>query len=75
MHAEACPTQDLGSWVTAHVRMVEFWGGIFVPDSLRSGMTPACRYEPVIKCRRALGPRFAPSSSPFRARNPIAGTR
>jgi transposase len=51
VYAEACVAQDLGSWITAHVRMVEFWGGtpaIFVPDNLRSGVTQPCRYEPVI---------------------------
>jgi transposase len=51
VYAEACPSQDLASWITAHVRMVEFWGGapaLFVPDNLRSGVTQACRYEPVI---------------------------
>jgi transposase len=51
VYAEACPSQDLGSWITAHVRMVEGWGGapaIFVPDNLRSGVTQACRYEPII---------------------------
>ncbi len=51
VYAEACAAQDLGSWITAHVRMVEFWGGtpaIFVPDNLRSGVTQPCRYEPVI---------------------------
>jgi len=34
-----------------HVRMVEFFGGapaLFVPDNLWSGVTKACRYEPVI---------------------------
>lgn len=51
VYAEACPTQDLLSWISAHVRMVEFFGGapaIFVPDNLLSGVTHACRYEPVI---------------------------
>src|SRR5215831_20442890 len=51
VYAEACPTQDLASWITAHVRMVEFFGGapaLFVPDNLRSGVTQPCRYEPVI---------------------------
>jgi transposase len=51
VYAEACPSQDLASWISAHVRMVEFWGGapaIFVPDNLLSGVTEACRYEPVI---------------------------
>lgn len=48
VYAEASESQDLGSWIGAHVRMVEFWGGsveIFVPDNLRSGVTTPCRYE------------------------------
>ncbi len=51
VYAEACPSQELTAWITAHVRMVEFWGGapaLFVPDNLLSGVTQACRYEPVI---------------------------
>lgn len=51
IYAEACPSQELASWITAHIRMVEFFGGapaVFVPDNLRSGVTLACRYEPVI---------------------------
>jgi transposase len=43
--------QDLTAWITAHVRMVEFFGGapaLFVPDNLWSGVTKACHYEPVI---------------------------
>src|SRR5438445_8842869 len=69
VYAEACPSQDLAAWISAHVRMVEFFGGapaIFVPDNLRSGVTQACRYEPIINRtylvvaptpRRARGPR------------------
>jgi transposase len=51
VYAEACPSQELTAWITAHVRMVEFFGGapaLFVPDNLWSGVTKACRYEPVI---------------------------
>jgi transposase len=51
VYAEACASQELPAWITAHVRMVEFFGGtpaLFVPDNLRSGVTKACRYEPVI---------------------------
>jgi transposase len=51
VYAEACPAQDLASWISAHVRMVEYWDGapaIFVPDNLKSGVTQPCRYEPVI---------------------------
>jgi transposase len=51
VYAEACPSQDLPAWISAHVRMVEFFGGapaLFVPDNLKSGITQPCRYEPVI---------------------------
>jgi transposase len=50
-YAEACLTQDLPSWISAHVRMLNFFQGspaIVVPDNLRSGVTRACRYEPMI---------------------------
>jgi Histidine phosphatase superfamily (branch 2) len=42
VYAEACPAEDLPAWITAHVRMVEFFGGtpaLFVPDNLLSGVT------------------------------------
>ena len=50
-YAEACLTQDLPSWISVHVRMLEYFHGspaILVPDNLRSGVTQACRYEPMI---------------------------
>ena len=50
-YAEACLTQDLPAWISVHVRMLEYFHGspgILVPDSLRSGVTQACRYEPMI---------------------------
>ncbi|MBD3337327.1 MAG: IS21 family transposase [Candidatus Eisenbacteria bacterium] len=49
IYAQATLDQTLESWIGAHVRMVEFWGGcveIFVPDNLKSGVTKASRYEP-----------------------------
>src|SRR5256712_42801 len=51
VYAEACPSQDLAAWIGAHVRMLEFFGGapaMFVPDNPRSGVTQACRYDPII---------------------------
>jgi transposase len=51
MYAEATPSQDLPSWIGAHVRMLEYWEGspaIWVPDNLKSGVTIAHRYEPEI---------------------------
>src|SRR5439155_21425926 len=49
--AEATRSQDLSSWVGAHVRMLDYYEGstaIWVPDNLKSGVTIANRYEPEI---------------------------
>ena len=51
IYAEATRSQDLPSWVGAHVRMLEAFQGspaIWVPDNLKSGITLAHRYEPEI---------------------------
>lgn len=51
IYAEATRSQDLPSWVGAHVRMLEYFQGsaaIWVPDNLKSGVTTADRYEPEI---------------------------
>lgn len=48
-YAEAAFSQDLPSWISAHIRAFEFFGGvpeIVVPDNLRSAVTRSCRYEP-----------------------------
>ena len=50
-YAEATASQELADWISAHVRMMEFYGGspqIYVPDNLKSGVTTPCRYEPVL---------------------------
>jgi len=47
-YAEATRTQQLDEWVSAHVRMLEYFGGataIWVPDQLKSAITRHCRYE------------------------------
>ena len=51
LYVEATRGQDLRSWLLAHTRMYEAWGGVprvTVPDNLKSGVTKACRYEPEI---------------------------
>ena len=51
IYAEATRSQDLPSWVSAHVRMLDYFQGsaaIWVPDNLKSGVTMAHRYEPEI---------------------------
>lgn len=48
-YAEAVQSQSLPSWIGAHTRAFEYFGGVsalLVPDNLKSGVTKACRYEP-----------------------------
>lgn len=47
-YVEATWTQALPDWIAAHVRMLEFFGGVpgqLVSDNLKSGVTKACFYE------------------------------
>ncbi|RMF11835.1 MAG: IS21 family transposase, partial [Alphaproteobacteria bacterium] len=49
--AEATWTQTLPDWISSHVRMLEFFGGVpglLVSDNLKSGVTKACFYEPAL---------------------------
>lgn len=49
--AWASLSEDLPSWIEAHVRAFNFFGGvpeILVPDNLKSGVTKPCYYEPDI---------------------------
>ena len=49
--AWAASSEDLPSWIEAHVRAFTFFGGvpeILVPDNLKSGVTKPCTYEPDI---------------------------
>ena len=51
IYAEATRSQDLASWVTAHVHMLEYFQGsaaVWVPDNLKSGITRAHAYEPQV---------------------------
>jgi transposase len=47
--AYATPAQDLPSWLDAHVKMYEFFGGvtpITVPDNCKTAVSKVCRYDP-----------------------------
>ena len=51
LYVEATRSQELASWLGAHVRALEFYGGsagVVVPDNLKSGVTVASWYEPVL---------------------------
>ena len=48
-YVEAHWSQELHNWISAHVRMFDFFGGapeILVPDNLKAGVKHPCRYEP-----------------------------
>lgn len=50
-YAEATWTQQLPDLIGSHRRAFEFLGGVprlIVPDNLKSGVTSACRYEPLL---------------------------
>ncbi|HEX6622836.1 MAG TPA: IS21 family transposase [Pyrinomonadaceae bacterium] len=50
-YAEATWTQCLPDWVSSHTRAFAFFGGtprLVVPDNLKSGVSRACRYEPLL---------------------------
>jgi len=50
-YVEACESQSLPCWIEAHVRTLEFIGGIpsvVVPDNLKAGVTKAHYYDPDI---------------------------
>jgi transposase len=74
IYAEATRRQDLASWVGAHVRMVEYFGGsaaIWVPDNLKSGVTTANYYEPEIHRTYAdLARHYGAVVLPARAAHP-----
>lgn len=48
-YAEAHFGQTLPHWIGAHARMLASFGGaceVLIPDNLKSGVKPPCRYEP-----------------------------
>lgn len=51
-YAEATLTQQGPDWIASHIRAFAFFGGVtdaVVPDQLKSGVTKACRYDPLIQ--------------------------
>jgi transposase len=73
-YAEAVPAQDLASWISAHVRAFEYFGGvpaIVVLDNLRSGVSRACRYEPEINpTYHEMALHYGTAVIPTRVRKP-----
>lgn len=73
-YAEACESQALPEWITAHVRMYEFFGGVpavTVPDNLKSGVRHACYYEPDVNpTYQEMAAHYATTVLPTRTAKP-----
>jgi transposase len=73
-YAEAVWTQSLPDWIGAHVRALEFLGGVprqIVPDNLRTGVLRANWYEPGLNPTYAdLAAHYGTAILPTRVRRP-----
>ncbi|MBI2017262.1 MAG: IS21 family transposase, partial [Candidatus Rokubacteria bacterium] len=73
-YAEAFASQELEHWIGGHVHAFEWWGGspkICVPDNLRSGVTRAHRYEPILNTTYAeMAAHYGVAVIPARVRRP-----
>lgn len=73
-YAELVPSQDITCWLSAHVHMLAFFGGvpeIVVPDNLKSGVNSPCRYEPDInRSYLEWAEHYAVAVVPARVRRP-----
>lgn len=73
-YCEATRTQRSRDWIGSHVRMFAYFGGIprvIVPDNLKSAVTKADRYFPVInETYQAMCRHYSITPFPARARKP-----
>jgi transposase len=73
-YAEATKSQGLPDWIGSHVRMFKFFGGvpeIVVPDNLKSGVTKAHYYDPVVNpTYQDLAKHYGVAVVPARVRKP-----
>jgi transposase len=74
IYAEASMSQDLASWLMAHVHAFEAYGGVTeatTPDNLKSGVTRACYYDPDVNASYAeLARHYGTVILPTRAAHP-----
>jgi transposase len=74
LYAEATWTQGSEDWLASHVRMFTAWGGTvpkLVPDNLKTGVTHASFYDPVLNpSYLALARHYGIGIVPARMRHP-----
>lgn len=73
-YAEAFLNQDLECWITAHVNMFQFFGGvtrILIPDNLKTGVEKSSWYNPTInKTYHEMAEHYGTAVIPARVRKP-----
>ena len=73
-YAEATWSEDLPSWILAHVHAFEFLGGVpamVVPDNLKAAVSKACRYEPDLNpTYQEMATHYGTAILPARVRKP-----
>lgn len=73
-YVEAFPSQNQECWITAHVNMYRFFGGvtqILIPDNLKTGVERTDWYSPVInKIYHEMAEHYDTAVVPARIRKP-----
>jgi transposase len=73
-YVEAFFSQDMDSWITAHVNMYRFFGGVtrmLVPDNLKTGVDRSDWYTPVInKTYHEMAEHYDTAVIPARVKKP-----
>ena len=73
-YVEAFLSQDLDSWITAHIHAFTYFGGvtkILVPDNLKTGVEKSSWYSPVInKTYHEMAEHYGTAVIPARVRKP-----
>ena len=74
LYAEATWTQQLQDWIGAHVRTLEFLGGVpqlLIPDNTKTAVTKPCFFEPTIHRTFAdFAAHYGMAILPARSRRP-----
>lgn len=73
-YAEVTRTQGIQDWIAAHIRALNFFGGvpeIIVPDNLKAGVQHASRYEPELnRTYQEFAQHYDVAVIPTRVRKP-----
>lgn len=73
-YAEAFLSQDMESWISAHVNMYQFFGGVtrmLIPDNLKTGVDRSDWYTPKInKTYHEMAEHYDTAVIPARVRRP-----